>query len=500
MIAYVLPFSLQLAICVISVRGPKALGVHTETLDNVALHTVRGGQYFLPAEQLEQRRLQEEWDNVSGAFGFAEYSLGVLAHAELFGKGEDEKNDEHRNELYTFSDRKGRRLALRGDITPQFMAMLKAHREGATTAGGKFTLSPPQVSKWYTKADCWRYEHPGHCRRRNHLQWTCDIVGITEEAAEVELLTMLIYFFQRYNLSSKDVAIHLNHHNSTSAILRLLGRDTDDGKWMHNFVKVMDKYRKLPRDAIAESLMVLGLKTAEIEKLFEIIANCNTITDLENIFQPESEFVKNMRNIYNGLDIAGYADWLTIDLSVVRGNDYYTGAVFECFDRLNPHRRAIAGGGRYDNYFSRSEDSYSQLSYAVGFGMGNVAIVELLRDRGITEQSTYADVVLFTPPIDLNKDSDNLQSINTLLDTLRKAGLKVHQYYKTKKWYKALDIAERAGASFFINPQVEDGTLTYQVHDLGSKTKKTFPKESGGELIDLIVRARETIAATMEKR
>lgn len=193
------------------------------------------------------------------------------------------------------------------------------------------------------------------------------------------------------------------------------------------------------------------------------------------------------RNIVAGLKYVKSHDWVTIDLSIVRGNDYYTGVVFECFDRHNHMRRAIAGGGRYDNYFGPSGTTDRQLSYAVGFGMGNVAIVELLRDRlvpyaspgltfcrGIKQQGAYADVIVFTPASDGDRPGlPYMQSLYTMIDRLRQRGLKVYQYYKTPKWQKALEFAEKAGAGTFVHPHVDTttGKLTYQVHDIRCKKK-----------------------------
>ncbi|GIX60802.1 histidyl-tRNA synthetase, putative [Babesia caballi] len=449
--------------------------------ENVALHTVRGGQCFMPREQMEQRQLQDQWLKVARSFGFAEYFVGVLAHAELFDRSAVAHSDrEHRNELYEFTDRKGRRLALRGDVTPQFMAMLRDQRDAAGDLH-RGDLGPNQTSKWFTLADCWRYERPGRCRRRNHLQWTCDIVGSPGVDAEIELMTMLVTFFRQvgpvghfrltrpqFKLTSDDIAIHISHRDAAAALLHVLGKSVPDTQWLYEFRKVLDKYRKASQPELAEQLSPLGFSSGEADSLFEITSGCRSLSSLEQILPPDSAFIGVLRAIWEGLERAQCADWLTIDLSIVRGSDYYTGTVFECFDRLQPQRRAIAGGGRYDNYFG-----YRQPSYGVGFGMGNVAVADLLRSRGLFSPGGFADVVVFTPPMSADKDEVNNRFASDVISTIsemRRRGFRVYQYYKTGKRRKALEFAERLGATTFICPRLNSGSedLFYEVHDVAA--------------------------------
>ncbi|GFE53143.1 histidyl-tRNA synthetase [Babesia ovis] len=464
--------------------------LYADARDKVALYTVRGGQCFLPRDQSEQRRLQQEWIDLSQKFGFAEYSIGVLAHAELFnGSQEDGGTEEHRKEQYTFTDRKGRRLALRGDVTPQFMAMLRDQWESCADRSQGGGMETRQYSKWFTLADCWRYERPGYCRRRNHLQWTCDIVGSPKEDAEIELLTMLVTFFRKRGLSSADVAIHLSHRDAVPAMLDILGKPTTDERWMHEFRKVVDKYRKVDRSELSSMLSALGFTPEEISKLFNLISRCHNLATLSELFHKETPFVGNLKNIVEGLERAQCADWITIDLSIVRGSDYYTGAVFECFDRLHPQHRAIAGGGRYDNYFRSRVPSDGQLAHAVGFGMGNIGMIEVLRSRGLLAPETLADVVVFSPP--MGNDEKALRGcdmvhVHKVVGALREKGLRVYHYYKTAKWSKGLEFAERAGATSFVHPKLDvaTGTLSYQVHHIPAKSKKFWEKEELQRMVD----------------
>ncbi|CDR97045.1 HISTIDYL-TRNA SYNTHETASE, putative [Babesia bigemina] len=481
----------------IEARMVSALGA--KSAGKVALYTVRGGQCFLPREQLEQRQLQDEWLALSRIFGFAEYSLGVLAHAELFtGAAGGVATDEHRNELYEFTDRKGRRLALRGDVTPQFMAMLRDQGEAAGGASPCGAVAPSQLSKWFTLADCWRYERPGHCRRRNHLQWTCDIVGVPGPEAEIELLTMLVTFFRKIGLTSEDVAIHLSHRDIVPAMLGVLGKSTSDSQWLHEFRKVLDKYRKVSQPEFEAMLALLGFTPAETAALLDLIANCRTLSSIEGVFPADAAFVKVLRRIVEGLERAKCADWITFDTSIVRGSDYYTGAVFECFDRSHPQSRALAGGGRYDNCLPDLRGDERQLSHAVGFGMGNVAIAELLRSRGRFAPWSLADVVVFTPPSGDEQSTSSggdLQRVHDVIDGLRQSGLRVYHYYKSSKWQKALDFADRVGAPIFVHPDVGTSGVAYQVHRLADRSKV---KLDGDDLERVVDHIRGQVAEHVE--
>ncbi|GBE59110.1 histidyl-tRNA synthetase [Babesia ovata] len=473
----------------ITARMTHAVGANSA--GKVALYTVRGGQCFLPREQQEQRQLQDEWLSLSKAFGFAEYSLGVLAHSELFtGAAGGVTTDEHRNELYEFTDRKGRRLALRGDVTPQFMAMLRDEGEASGVDSPCGAVAPSQLSKWFTLADCWRYERPGHCRRRNHLQWTCDIVGVAGPEAEIELLTMLITFFRKVGLTSKDVAIHLSHRDIVPAMLDVLGKHSSDSQWLHEFRKVLDKYRKVSQSEFENMLSLLGFTTAETAALLGLIANCRTLSSIEEVFPADAAFVKVLRSIVEGLERANCADWITFDPSIVRGSDYYTGTAFECFDRSQPQSRALAGGGRYDNCLPDLRGDERQLSHAVGFGMGNVAIAELLRSRrGYFSPWSLADVVVFTSPPGAGQatsSGSDLQRVHDVIAGLRQSGLRVYHYYKSSKWNKGLDFADRVGASIFVHPDVSASGMSYQVHRLADKTKVNLDAGDLGRVIEHI--------------
>nr|BAN65824.1 hypothetical protein [Babesia bovis] len=330
-------------------------------------------------------------------------------------------------------------------------------------------------------ADCWRYERPGYCRRRNHIQWTCDIVGIPNEDAEIELLTMLITFYKNVGLTTKDIAIHLNHVDALPTLLEAMGKPVKDHTWMHQFRKVIDKYRKINRNELCIALNQLGFTHDEVNKLLDSIANCSDINTYAKLFGNETPFVKSLQNIVHGVEHAQHSDWLHMDLSIVRGTDYYTGAVFECFDRMHPQHRAIAGGGRYDNYLGPKENNDRQLSYSVGFGMGNIGIIETMRSRNLLQEQIFTDIVLYNPHSSSRVPlrGVDLVHVKKVLYSLRDSGNKVFHYFQGNKLAKALEFAERASSIALIYPKLDDatGTLVYQVHNIPSKSKTLVDKE-----------------------
>ncbi|AFZ79326.1 histidyl-tRNA synthetase, putative [Theileria equi strain WA] len=432
---------------------------------NEILDTVRGAQCYLPGEQRIQRWIQEKWKELSEDFGFQEYSMSVLAPTKIFENANTSEDNEHFKELYTFKDAKGRNISLRGDATPQFMWLIRRFIDDEPQL-------PSNITKFYAISDCWRYERPSYCRRRNHTQWNLDIIGIATLDAEIELIYMLISFLKSVGFSSDDLYIHLNHKDSTSALLKLLGISEYTPEWLYKFQKTLDKYKRISENEFFESLINIGLTHIQCSRLRQLISTCLSISDIENIFGESGGFVKQLRTIYNGLSFLGISDWIKIDLTIVRGNDYYTGLVFECFDRHNISQRAIAGGGRYDKYFGEAEND-ERLKFAVGLGMGNIGIINLLKERNLVpKHECSVDIVVHIPPIGINIESNQRSSLLSLVRKLRDNNIFVYQYYKSAKLKKALEYADKCAAKFIISPMPDEES--FLLKDLGKNKQEVL--------------------------
>nr|PVC51854.1 hypothetical protein MACL_00001248 [Theileria orientalis] len=494
--------------------GPNDLYSHSEelgALKRTNAETVRGAQCYLPPEQRIQRWIQDKWEEASKKFGFQEYSMPVLTHTTVFENASTRTDDEHFKELYKFRDKKGRNVSLRGDVTPQFMNMLKSLRSRDSTL-------QLRTLKWYTIADCWRYERPSYCRRRNHIQWNADVIGIDSLDVELDIISLLIHFFKSVGITEHDVKISINHRDFTGELLKHLGFKEYSPEWFYKFSKTLDKYKKTAKNELNAMLSELGMSPSQCKELHRVIESSKTLRDLEKFIKSESLF--QLRSLTKGLRDRGYLNWIDFDLTIVRGNEYYTGIVFECFDRANILPRSLAGGGRYDNYF---DDSDPVLRYSAGFGMGNVALTNLLKHKYysshtnlIPEPPSLADVLVFLenvsvlsaddkggeveqeytrnigghgsedamgPMSDTNSETVGVNSAEkkhileqrkcllNLMEILRHNDLSVYHYYKTPKLKRALRFAEKWAVPFFLMPVTLDGKPMVMLKNLHLRTQ-----------------------------
>jgi histidyl-tRNA synthetase len=247
----------------------------------------------------------------------------------------------------------------------------------------------PLPLKWFSIPQCWRYERMTRGRRREHYQWNMDIWGVDGAEAEAELLGAMVCFFSRVGLTSTDIGIKVNSRVVLSSLLAKLGVPDE------NFAAVcilVDKVEKVPLDSLRENFHALGVTNAALDKLTMVLAS-SSISDLRGALdslppRPRSKgsapyvesSMDHLERLFDYADAGGFSDWLVFDASVVRGLSYYTGVVFEAFDRSGSFR-AIAGGGRYDRLLETF--GADEPLPAAGFGFGDAVIAELLTEKGL---------------------------------------------------------------------------------------------------------------------
>jgi histidyl-tRNA synthetase len=334
----------------------------------------RGTRDFLPDDKRLQNWLFREFESVSRAFGFEQVDFPVLESEELFVRKAGEEITE---QLYNFQDKGSRRVTLRPELTPSLARLILQK--------GK---SLPLPAKWFAIGQCWRYERATRGRRREHYQWNMDIVGVDGVEAEAELLAAITSFFSRVGLSSAQVGIKVSSRKVLQHVLTSCGVS---GTAFGQVCVVVDKMEKLPREKIIELLAEVGLGDESIDKILAALS-IGSVDELEALLGKDNDAVVDLKRLFQLAEAYGYAEWLVFDASVVRGLAYYTGIVFEGFDREG-QLRAICGGGRYDRLLGTfgGEDLP-----CVGFGFGDAVIVELLKDRNLLPElkHTVDDLVL----------------------------------------------------------------------------------------------------------
>ena len=338
------------------------------TQQKIDTNPPRGTRDFFPDDKRLQGWLFNEFAQVSTSFGFEQIDFPVLESEELFVR---KAGEEITDQLYNFEDKGGRRVSLRPELTPSLARLALQKGKG---------LALP--AKWFAIGQCWRYERATRGRRREHYQWNMDIIGVPGVEAEAEILAAITQFFSSVGLTSKDVGIKVSSRKVLQQVLESVGVDEDR---FGPVCIMVDKMDKMPRDKVVDGLVELGLTADIAERILGALA-VTEVGELEGLLGSENEAVQDLKRLFALAEAYGYADYLVFDASVVRGLAYYTGVVFEGFDREG-NLRAICGGGRYDKLLGTFGGENQP---CVGFGFGDAVIVELLSDKGLLPEIGHA--------------------------------------------------------------------------------------------------------------
>jgi len=364
--------------------GGSVVTVHASQTPPVHLDAVSGTRDFFPEEFRLQTWLFEKFRKCGLRAGFEEYDAPVLERQELYKR---KAGEEITQQMYSFVDKDGVEVTLRPEMTPTLARMVLSR--------GASMILP---LKWFSIPQCWRFEATQRGRKREHYQWNMDIIGCKEITAEVELLSAAVEFFKSCGITSADVGIKVNSRKVMQSMLTI--NDVPDEIFAPTCV-ILDKLDKIGAEAVVKELTeTLGLPRETAENVVKTLS-CKTVEELEEMAREAIEVssggddgdntnsntkavddssIRELKELFKLAEEYGFGDWLQFDASVVRGLAYYTGVVFEAFDKAG-ELRAIAGGGRYDKLLSL----YGATTPvpACGFGFGDCVIVELLKEKNL---------------------------------------------------------------------------------------------------------------------
>ena len=417
----------------------------------------QGCRDFPPEEMRKRRFLFDTFHSVARQFGFEEYDAPVLESEELYIRKAGEEITE---QMYNFISKDGHRVALRPEMTPTLARLLLGK--------GKAQLYP---CKWYSIPQCWRYEAITRGRRREHYQWNMDVMGVKTATAEAELVAAFATVMSKLGLTSKDVGVKVNSRKILQCVIEKAGVPKE--KFAPVCV-IVDKLEKLPREEVESQLKALELDVSVIDVITSTLS-LKSIDEVAKAVGEDHEAVQELRIFFDALTAYGFGDWAQFDASVVRGLAYYTGIVFEGFDREGKFR-AIFGGGRYDNLMTTYGSSTPVP--CCGFGFGDCVIMELLQEKGLVPplQHTMDDLVI---PF----DESMRPHATRVLRMLRDAGRSADIVMEKKKLDKAFSYADRIGArrAVLLAPD-EWAQGKVKVKDLRADKAE---KNDGGVLVDL---------------
>jgi len=387
----------------------------------------RGMRDFYPEDMLWRNRVFDAWRQASVDFGFQPYDACVVESLELLQRKSGEEVSE---QIYFFEDKSGRKLALRPEMTPTLARMIAA-RQGQ--------LAFPV--KWFTVAQCFRYERMTRGRKREHYQWNMDIIGEENVSAEVEILAAAAAGLKAMGMPDGAYKIHVNNR---ALLAELLAKSGIAPEHHAAVFLALDKRGKITDDEITALLTAEGLAEPAIRQTFALLG-VQTLEQAAELAGTDSPAMDTLRDLFALAETYGIADRLVFDIAVIRGLSYYTGIVFEAFD-TDRKFRAIFGGGRYDSLLTTIGGSPTP---AVGIGFGDVVIVEVLKELlGETAAAEKSGVIIgYMFP-------EQREAATRLARTLREHGEKVDLMLARQKpkQFFARASASTAADAVFIGP------------------------------------------------
>jgi len=348
----------------------------------------------------------EQWRATARRYGFREYDGPPLEALELFTT---KSGEEILGQLYNFTDKGQREVSLRPEMTPTLARMIAAHER-----------SYKKPIKWFALPQLFRYERQQKGRLREHFQFNADILGEGDPGADAELIALLIDTLRSFGLTAEDFVVRLS---SRDAWHEFLSEHPGERAAELSFYQIIDKLEREGPESSGPKLAALGLSLEQV-----------------NAFIQQAKPTAQLQQILDNLEARGLREYAKVDYGVVRGLAYYTGVVFEAFDRHGEFR-AIAGGGRYDNLVKLISHGKVNLP-ALGFGMGDVVLLELLKARGRLPQ--------FDSSLDafcLIEDPGLRGACLKLIHDLRSAGLSVDYSLTAAKSDKQFRRAQELNAA-----------------------------------------------------
>lgn len=316
----------------------------------------RGMRDFYPEDMVLRNRIFDSWRAAAVESGFEQYDACVVESLELLQR---KAGEEIVNQIYSFKDKSDRDLALRPEMTPTLARMVVA-KQGSL----HFPI------KWFTIAQCFRYERMTRGRKREHYQLNLDIIAEESLSAEGEILFTAINALRKMGVPDETYKVRMSNRALLSELLLALGVPPE---FHQGTFIALDKKGKIPREEIEAILKEEGLDEQACKAAFDLM-DISSLEDAIKIVGEDSPAIKEIKTLFDILDAYGIRHMVNFDISVIRGLSYYTGIVFEAFDTKGEFR-AIFGGGRYDKLLSAIGGKPTP---AVGLGFGDVVIGEII--------------------------------------------------------------------------------------------------------------------------
>jgi histidyl-tRNA synthetase len=374
-----------------------------------------GFRDFYPEECAFRNYLFESWRRVARSFGFQEYDGPTLEPAELYKR---KSGEELKTQLFRFIDQGDRDVCMRPEMTPTLARLVAAR-----------SREYRKPIKWFSISPFFRFEKPQKGRLREFYQINCDIIGDDSPAADAELIALAVALHRALGLTEEDFFVRVNNRNLWADFLTKRQRPIER---LSEFLSIIDK---LEREK--EEVTALKLESFQID-----------LAEVREFVRTPAASVPGFGDLFRELQWRGLEKFVELDLTIVRGLDYYTGLVFEIFDRKKENR-ALAGGGRYDNLLSVISDGGADLP-AAGFAIGDVTFANLLQELDHTRKQIEEALRVPTGAFIVVADETRRPEAIELAFALRQSGMIVDYSLAPAKVGRQFQQAETVGAKYAV--------------------------------------------------
>lgn len=395
-------------------------------MEKLSTQPYKGTRDFYPEEMKLRNWFFGKIRHALELAAYEEYNGPMLESLELYAaKSGDELA---REQTYNFTDRGGRDLAIRPEMTPSVARMVAA-KMGELN----FPL------RWFSIPNMYRYERPQRGRLREFWQLNVDLFGCDTYEADLDVIQSAISLLRAFGADETMFKVHINNRRFfNDVIAAICGTDADGAKKVS---KVVDRKNKVPREAYVKDMTELGLTEAQIGKIDALYTM--SVEDATALC-PESTGSMELISLFSALRAMGLDKYCVFDFGIIRGLDYYTGSVFEVFDEAPENNRAMFGGGRYDNLVGLFAKN-AKIS-GVGYGMGDVTLENFLVTHGLIPDLYKSEKKVLVARF----DDVPVEKYAPIVDALREAGIVASLYTGMKKFGKQIDYAVKGKYSHVV--------------------------------------------------
>ncbi|MCB0118108.1 MAG: histidine--tRNA ligase [Anaerolineales bacterium] len=409
------------------------------------IQSVKGTREFYPEQMALRNFIYGKVRSAAQAFGYQEWDAPFIETIDLYAAKSGEELV--KKQSFTFEDRGGDLVTLRPELTPSLARMIAAKQ-------GELVFPV----RWWSFGPFWRYEQPQKGRTREFFQWNVDMLGVNSPEADAELIAVGATFLRSVGLSPERALIYVNNRRLMDSEFDALEIPLEKRLDVSNLVDRRTKMESAKWDAYA---LDLGLNQKQLDGFMDILGNFE-------LWKKSDELVR----LFAALEALGVKDYVKFDPNIMRGLLYYTGTVFEAFDVTGSLKRAIFGGGRYDNLLA---DVGGQPLSGVGFAMGDVVIGIILQEAGLVPEFNPSPAQVLVTVFD---EKLWMQSI-ALAAELRESGLSVMVFPEPMKLPKQFKFADKMKmkAALVLGPdEVEKGLVV--VKNLGNGEQVQVQREA----------------------